>query len=435
MNEISIGSEYLANSAFYKEDESFSIAINDQVFSTTKHHALCLSNKIKGLYVEDPTINKYTINVKCVEKDTCIIIENLINYGIYKGKINLNTSLELYKIGIEMQNNDLMSQYASYFENTEITIDNLEDFVEFSLETKNYTICKNFITSHFLEIPHNKLVELFINFGYDFAEQVFTDSELNVNSEDDILLMSIALCTKSNEFKRLFEHIQLEFCSNEAVKQFIEFYENVIACSECMPFISCIKRRLISSGQIDRKNRRMNASLNNQAIVAINKYPKTTEFFKLIYELIKSNIDDKEFLHYAIESGYTKTNSDAGLNVLLKASQSNDFELCKALFESGEPADTFDANLNTVLHWFAYNGNAEAVSYFVDKVDINSQNISLNTALHDACQYGKINVVRVLLQNHPNLTLLNSQNRVAAEVARNEEIKLLIINASRGMRI
>ena len=81
---------------------------------------------------------------------------------------------------------------------------------------------------------------------YNIIESIVKQKNLQLETEDDLLFFILKLCEENNEYELLFENVLLEYCSTEAIKEFIEYIDKYI-CKDnhfrCI--LKCLDRRLI----------------------------------------------------------------------------------------------------------------------------------------------------------------------------------------------
>ena len=72
-----------------------------------------------------------------------------------------------------------------------------------------------------------------------------------------------------------------------------------------------------------------------------------------------------------------------------------------------------------ILHRAVYYEKLDIIKYILDfcRFDINETNRYNDTAVHDACYFGKLESLKVLLQYNPDVSILNEQGRNCLEVA------------------
>ncbi|EAY10095.1 hypothetical protein TVAG_274580 [Trichomonas vaginalis G3] len=430
MIEVSLGSHYLASSALYKHDNAFSFIINGKEFATTKHHAICLSNKVKDLFFQDNTINNLSIIVEHVSEEVCEIFNALILKGLYSGEISINESQELFFIGREIENYELVKQYSYYFDKIEMSLSNFNEFLDYSKLINDYSKCIKFICTNFDIIDTNTLINILDNLGYDLIEQIMTNDEFILMSENKIVEVIIGLCEKSSKYKRLLKYIQLQFCTVEGVQTVFDYYDKTVCCEECKLFMDCFRKRLLTETKFGCTKRIQ--ILDDDLKLKVEKLfsmPKSPKLFDEIYQTLRSLINNDKLLQYAIISGYNDVRAENnGATVLMRSAIINDFEFFKKLHELGGDIQVLDDYNHNALHWFVHNGNLEAVQYCIQYLDVNAQNKYLETPLHSACQYNRTEIVKILC-SLPNIkfNLKNNRNVTPLENTKSPEIYNILV--------
>jgi ankyrin repeat protein len=149
--------------------------------------------------------------------------------------------------------------------------------------------------------------------------------------------------------------------------------------------------------------------------------------------LMKASINGyKEIAEFLIENGAKVNQKNKwGKGALMKASEYGHKEVAEVLVEWG--ADVNDKNNfnKTPLMGGAYYGHKEVVEFLVAKGgDVNLKDIEGNTALMEACKNGHKEVIKLLIEKGADVSCKNKDGQSAIELAKDEEIKRILIEAS-----
>lgn len=237
--DVKIGNQYLANVAKFKHGKMFTIIVRDHKINVTENLAICFSEKIRSLIELRQVADIYAIKTEILESTTVNAIESLLMTGIYEGNLNSKSIEELYNIGIELRNNDIIEPYISYINSLGLNSENIFELItahsKLSGSSDKFKECIKYIVQHFYEIEHQKLIEFLSNGEnpyFDIAEQIITDPDLIVNTEDETANFLVDLSIKNECFDSLLRHIHLQYCSKEVYTRVVNRFESILEDNE-----------------------------------------------------------------------------------------------------------------------------------------------------------------------------------------------------------
>ena len=194
-------------------------------------------------YIEDPSLNDIQDSVI----DKLIELLNLNEIQIENEEIQ-----QFGKLGKFLGNKELIQIYLNFVKeneqnmNEENVIPLIQQKYSFGIPMEEFNSEFSFVSSKF-----TKFVDQLIELGkdikyYNIIESIVKHENILLETEDELLLFILKLCEENNEYELLFENVLLEYCSTEAIREFIE-YINKYICKDnhfkCI--LKCINRRLI----------------------------------------------------------------------------------------------------------------------------------------------------------------------------------------------
>ena len=212
-------------------------------FSSLISQMLTNDSLMTDFYIEDPSLNDIQDSVI----DKLIELLNLNEIQIENEEIH-----QFAKLGKFLGNKELIQIYLNFVKeneqnmNEENVIPLIQQKYSFGIPMEEFNSEFSFVSSKF-----TKFVDQLIELGkdikyYNIIESIVKHENLLLETEDELLLFILKLCEENNEYELLFENVLLEYCSTEAIREFIE-YINKHICKDnhfkCI--LKCINRRLI----------------------------------------------------------------------------------------------------------------------------------------------------------------------------------------------
>ena len=212
-------------------------------FSSLISQMLTNDSLMTDFYIEDPSLNDIQDSVI----DKLIELLNLNEIQIENEEIQ-----QFGKLGKFLGNKELIQIYLNFVKeneqnmNEENVLPLIQQKYSFGIPIEEFNSEFSFVSSKF-----TKFVDQLIELGkdikyYNIIESIVKHENLLLETEDELLLFILKLCEENNEYELLFENVLLEYCSTEAIREFIE-YINKYICKDnhfkCI--LKCINRRLI----------------------------------------------------------------------------------------------------------------------------------------------------------------------------------------------
>ena len=204
-------------------------------FSSLISQMLTNDSLMTDFYIEDPSLNDIQDSVI----DKLIELLNLNEIQIENEEIQ-----QFGKLGKFLGNKELIQIYLNFVKeneqnmNEENVLPLIQQKYSFGIPMEEFNSEFSFVSSKF-----TKFVDQLIELGkdikyYNIIESIVKQENLLLETEDELLLFILKLCEEND--------VWLEYCSTEAIREFIE-YINKYICKDnhfkCI--LKCINRRLI----------------------------------------------------------------------------------------------------------------------------------------------------------------------------------------------
>lgn len=221
MNTLKLQEASIFQIPFRNYPNDFTFIVNNEEFHTNKLVADLLSPLIARQHLIDPTFSQFTINTQ--EKGNFQQILDLINFetqAIEDQSIPFISSifdkLKIEKVEIKITENNT-------------TIDNVFDHIlkyecNKTFYFSNYQKEINFLSSNFFLIKEDeeKKIE---NFQLDTIEDILNNSNLQLESEDQLLRIVNRLYLKDSTFSKLYEYIDFINAELSTINEFVSIFD------------------------------------------------------------------------------------------------------------------------------------------------------------------------------------------------------------------
>ena len=224
--------ESLENLKSDKRNDKFSFIVNSIIYKVPLSYALGISRKICQLYLQDPSIKEYYINIENNYKD----FEKLIN-----GE-NIESEF-VYKIGIILDNEEMINLYKKY---NPLSKENVMKRIKITKEImkRNPDISNNLIKYNKEELDYigqnlGKMKEKMNQLTNEEIIYILKKTSISIENEEMILnIIKTQLQTindtkdikenrlrKRNQRKELIECINIQYLTTKSLKEYINLIE------------------------------------------------------------------------------------------------------------------------------------------------------------------------------------------------------------------
>lgn len=273
--------------------KDFTFIVNDEKFETNIFIAHMLSPIISKMYLIDPTINEFTITTK--EHGNFQKILDLVNFNI--NEISENEKNFLSDIFDQLGTENIKITEKD----PEITINNV--FQKLFL----YQQCKffneiyqkeiDFISEHFFEL-NNEQTEEFLKLSIETLNDIFSNSNLLLQNEDQLLDIVTYLYSQDKKYSLLFDYIDFLYVEVSSISKFLSIFDYDDLSNEIWSSLSSrLKQRIIidkEENQTKRHKTKSKINLNAKA-KQIFEY-KSDQFdgiFKYLLNKSNENIENE----------------------------------------------------------------------------------------------------------------------------------------------
>ena len=250
-------------------EDDFLFIVNGEEFKTSRVIADLLSPVICKNHLIDKTANTFIINTQNSGDFSQIL--KLINFETQTFQTN---EIPFYTEVIEILNNEYIDIKCS----TTITIDNVFEQLKMHEMNKKF-FSKNiaddieFISKHFNELCENHKKDM-LNISMDNLIAIFTNDDLLLKNEDQLLDLINYLYYCDNKYSILYETVFFENVSIGPIREFLSIFD----CNDITG--STWKRlsgRLSKEVKIDNNNKNSSENLDGEyedALIIANRYTK-----------------------------------------------------------------------------------------------------------------------------------------------------------------
>ena len=268
MISFEIDSPYIRNLKYYCDNynegsDNFTIRLNRETIKIPVQLAVSLSANVSQSLCADGTLRELVIKMQFRNKDNAKRIASVLNnFGVESNVITLNDEediMDFAEFGQAIGNEDFVTPAREMVSvpielNTKTVITSIsrKSFISNVLRGNNVPNDDdeiNFIAENFDEMCRE---EAFLAWSgkqenATRVERIIKSDKITLQMEDDLLNYVINVCKRNSEFEFLFESVFIEYCSKEAIQNFMHYLESkqLFASYESQCILKCIGRRLL----------------------------------------------------------------------------------------------------------------------------------------------------------------------------------------------
>lgn len=220
MSSLKLQTDSILQVPFGNYEKDFTFVVNGKDYTTNKIVADLLSTKISKLHLVDPTMSQIIINTRVngdfqsfldlinfksqtiSEQDLPFISEIFEALQPEKIKINLSAA----KTTID----NIFEQLSQHENKKYLYMNTLQDDIDF-------------LSSNLFQIQESQ-EELFETLQYDTIDRVFSNKNLQIESEDQLLRIVNRLYKKNSTFSPLYEYVDFVNVSIDMINEFASIY-------------------------------------------------------------------------------------------------------------------------------------------------------------------------------------------------------------------
>lgn len=202
--------------------KDFTFIVNGEEFRTNHIIADLLSPNICKYHSSDPTFNTCIINTK--QKGNFQYFINLANFELNEIP---RTEFQFINEVIEFLGNGAISFYDNT--NLEISNHNVLQNINFHIQNQSFYQTQiqkeiDYISSHFCEIYEEQLSEL-LEMPISTLEEIFNNTNLKLESEDQLLSFINKLYDSNPECSYLYEYVNFINVTSNTISDFISIFK------------------------------------------------------------------------------------------------------------------------------------------------------------------------------------------------------------------
>lgn len=290
-NYIKLKKSIIQDIRFDLYPKDFSFLVNGYEYRTSRFVADILSPKIRQMHLIDATLDQFIITTQ--EQGDFSHFLDLIKFN--------RTSLSADDINFISELIGILDIKAIDFhihieeEEKEITLDNV--FQNILKHEKSGIICKsfldkeiNFVCSHFYEI-NKEQQEILKKLTKNSLIEIFSNSELRLKSEDQLLNIINDLYKSDHDYSTLYEYVNFSYVSSISINEFVDIFDHNEMSGEIWDSIcKRLKREVVFDKSEEKRIRMTNKSENVKNI----SFDENKPFNGIISFINKetNNIDD-----------------------------------------------------------------------------------------------------------------------------------------------
>lgn len=270
--------------------DNFYFIINETKYQTTRIVADLLSARVSNLHSTDPTINE--IHIRTQHDGDFSHILQLVNF---KETAMNNDELPFIIEIIEKLGNDKITiNISDVFQNKEMTKDNVINNLKSHLKYRQFyskTIENEieFISSHLFEMIENNNDEM-KELPIDILERIFSNSKIQLETEDQLLSFINELYSSNYEYSTLFEFVLFKNISTTKIKEFVKLFDIDDITTNIWKSITQRLIEEIQQNQQEESTRYKKSQLN---IFSINPNDPFNGIIKHLLQESNRNIENK----------------------------------------------------------------------------------------------------------------------------------------------
>ena len=214
--------------------------------------AISFSSVISQMLTNDPLMTDFYIENPLLDDIQDDVIDKLIELlNLKEIQIENEEKVQFGKLGKALGSKELFQFYLKYVKENEQNINErnviplIEQKYSFGFTIDELESEVSFISSKFSSFIY-QLIELGEDIKYfNLIECIIKHDNFKIRTEDELLLFVIQLCEQNNIYELLFENVMLEYCTLEAISQFIEYIDEYL-CNDnhFKSILKCINRKM-----------------------------------------------------------------------------------------------------------------------------------------------------------------------------------------------
>lgn len=249
--------------------EPFEIDINDRVYSMTNHVAALLSSKVFNALQKNPKIQKMPFKCDIKLNVTYSIFEQLTKGIIPNRELSKEESKDLFKLGVAIDNQDLIQPYAEMFKNQDITLENLDDIKTIYISLSNISPLINFLSNNLVQVKMEKLVQICLELGFNAVETILSSTNCRNGAFINSLILN--LIDVSRDFLILTRFLDESSITADSFEHIINIIQKEDDYTDYINLISFFKDRLCKSLIYKRETYKKEIGMLNTQLEIVTK--------------------------------------------------------------------------------------------------------------------------------------------------------------------
>lgn len=176
------------------------ITINDHSFISNIIFATSISDSIKNIFILDSSKHEFTFKCDVKDDNTYKLLESVFQGAPDQSLIKDQVIQDIFQIGQVLKSDDMVSWFAQRYNGQTIEMSTLDDRLIYSKQIGFSQQLIDFVATNLTSIAITKCLNIFKDFGFDFADSVFRICQqkgMNFNNyvisliESDITFMNL----------------------------------------------------------------------------------------------------------------------------------------------------------------------------------------------------------------------------------------------------